>query len=147
MEYVIEKTINATPNQVIKLLVDHRQIKNWITEIVDWKIISGEEGTTGAKTEIIIDAAGRTITITETILSIDAPQNVQVKYEMKGGDLIVDIDLISEGNQTLYRIKHQFNFSGVLKIATAVMKPAFMARSEKMVDDFKNLVERKKSAA
>ena len=141
MKYTTEIEIHAPIEKVAALLGDHEQMKKWLPELQSYKPISGKPREVGTKTELEINKGGQ-MQITETILEIDFPYRFAVHYETAGVSLIIDNQLQrSTPMLTRYILSHHFKFSGVLKIATALMKAAFVTHSEQIMKNFKAVAE------
>ena len=142
MKYTTEIEIKAPIEKVATLLGDHSQMKYWIKQLQSYEPISGEPHEEGTKTRMTINA-GREMEIIETITKIEFPYRITAHYEMEGGSFIADSMLqASTEKLTRYTLNHYFKFNGVLKIATALLKPAFIKHSERIMIDFKNLAEK-----
>lgn len=141
MKYTTEIEINAPIAKIAALLGDHEQMNKWMKELERYEPVSGHPRHEGAKTRMLLNV-GRGMEVTETIVKAEPPHRFTARYEMEGGSLLAD-SMLQETtpNLTRYSLSHYFKFEGMLKIATALMKPAFIKHSEQMMKDFKMLAE------
>lgn len=141
MKYTTEITVNAPIDKVAELLGDHAKLKYWMKELRTYETVSGKPREVGAKTKLYL-AIGPGVDATETILEVDFPRRFKARYEMGQGSLVVVSQLTEMGKGTTkYTLDHQFEFKGMLKVGAALMKPAFIKHSERMMQDFKALAE------
>lgn len=140
MKYTTEVKIDAPIEKVAELIGDHQKMKYWIKELTSYAAVSGTPRQEGAKTKLRLNLGGG-VDVLETLLKVDFPRRFITKYELPQGSLTVTISFETDGKGTTYNIDHAFEFKGMLKIGTALVKPAFIKHSERMMEDFKKMVE------
>ncbi|HLP19587.1 MAG TPA: SRPBCC family protein [Chitinophagales bacterium] len=141
MKYTTEIKINAPIEKVAELIGDHNMMKNWMKELITHETVSGTPRKEGAKTKLRLNLGGG-VDVLETLIKIDFPNFFVTKYELPQGSLTVVITFEKDGKGTIYKLDHSFEFKGMLKIGTALMKPGFIKHSERMMQDFKKMVEK-----
>jgi uncharacterized membrane protein len=141
MKYTTEVEIHAPLEKVASLLGDHEQMKKWVKELDSFKLLDGRPRHEGAKTLLNVKGSHE-MQVTETILKTEFPFRFTAKYEVDGVSFIAD-NLLQQSTTALtrYTLNHYFKFNGLLKVAMAFMKPAFVKRSKQMMNDFKKLAE------
>lgn len=141
MKYTTEIEIKAPLEKVAAMLGDHEQMLKWIKEVESYQPISGTPRQEGAKTLLHVNA-GKQMEVTETITKVNFPYRFTAHYEMPDGSLVIDNMLqASTPALTRYVLNHYFKFNGTMKVVTALLKPAFVKHSERMMKDFKELAE------
>ncbi len=141
MKYSLTIEINAPREKVADMLADQGQKKKWLKELMNIKHVKGAPKEVGAVAMLQLNVPGME-QIKETIELVDFPNRFVTVYEMKQATFIADSNLeaISAG-LTRYTLHHEFDFKGMLKLATALMKPAFIRHSEKILAQIKNVAE------
>ncbi len=141
MTYTTQTVINAPVEHVAGLLGNRDKMHIWMQGMEGYKHLSGDPGTVNAQTVIYLNL-GTTVQVTETILAIDYPNRFSVRYEMPQGSVIISTILSRKGRKaTTYMLEHTFTFNGMLKLGAGLMKPAFIAQSNKVMNRFKEMVE------
>jgi hypothetical protein len=120
-------------------------MKIWLKELNSYQPITGEPRQEGTKTRLLVNVGGG-MEVTETVLTVDFPNRFSTHYEMQGGTFVADSKLehVDEKN-TRYVLEHHFQFTGPLKMVTALLKPAFIAHSKQIMENFKALAEDEKN--
>jgi hypothetical protein len=141
MIYSLSIEINGHIETIAGLLGDHEAMMKWMPELAGYELLSGKPRHVGAKTKLLINAPGMG-GIIETVQAIDFPKHFKTYYEMEQGSFTADSNLmVLNAGKTLYTLNHEFKFKGMLKLATAVMKPAFINHSQKLLQNFKAVAE------
>lgn len=141
MVYTTQTVINAPVERVAELLGNRDKMPLWMKGMEGYKHLRGEPGTVHAQTTIYLNL-GTTVQVTETILAIEYPHRFSVRYEMPQGSVVITSLLQRKGRKaTVYQLEHTFTFSGMLKLGAGLMKPAFVAQSNKVMNSFKEMVE------
>jgi carbon monoxide dehydrogenase subunit G len=143
MKYTTQIEINATPELIASLLTDHKQLKHWVKGLKNYRILSGDSRHTGAKTSLEIQIGTLDIELIETVERVEFPQWFTTRYEIKEGIVQINISLETlEPGRTRYKVLHDFQFTGMLRFSTSIMKPAYILHSHTMMKDFKELAEK-----
>lgn len=144
MNYTLSVDIKAPIEKVASLLSDHEKMPLWMTDVTGYEYISGKPRHVGAKTRLNVNAPGVT-EIIETILKVEFPKRFTTYYEVASGDFTADSKLEALGpDKTRYTLNHEFHFKGLMKLGSGLMKPAFVKHSEKLMQNFKRMVEQSK---
>lgn len=147
MKYTNEIIINQPIDNVIKSFDNAENMKHWQKGLVNYKLISGEEGKEGAKTELNYKMGKREVTLVETILTNNLPQNFLSTYATKGvlntqKNYFED----AKNNTTKWASESEFKFSGFgMKLMGFLMPGAFKKQSLTYMNDFKAFAETGKS--
>ncbi|MEN8839269.1 MAG: SRPBCC family protein [Flavobacteriales bacterium] len=141
MKYTIETTINRPKKEVVALYDNIPNLYKWMEGLESVKLISGEEGKKGAKTEMVFKTPKRVMTMTETILQNDLPDKMVTSYQADGVYNIIFTEFHENGEQTLYRTIQEFKFKGFMRIIGFFFPKAFKKQSLKYMEDFKTFVE------
>ena len=141
MTYTTETVINAPVEHVAQQLGNRDKMHLWIKELHRYEHLSGEPGTVNATGTLHLNL-GATVPVKETILRVEYPHVFSVRYEMAQGSMVVTSLLQKKGRKaTAYALEHTFEFKGMLKLGTALLKPAFIKHSQKVMHNFKKMVE------
>ena len=141
MTYTTETVIHAPVEKVAGLLGNRDKMPLWMKGMEGYKHLRGEPGTVNAQTTIYLNL-GTTVQVTETILAIEYPHRFSVHYAMPQGSVTITSLLQRKGRKaTAYMLEHAFTFNGMLKLGAGLMKPAFIAQSNKVMNSFKEMVE------
>lgn len=143
MNYTNEITINLPREQVAELFSDPAQIKQWQPTFQTMKHISGEPGQAGAKSSMVYLEGKREMTLIETILVNNLPDEFTATYETAGVYNLQKNYFYAEGDKTRWVSETEFKFSGFMRIIGFFMRGAFVKQSNKIMDDFKAFAESK----
>jgi uncharacterized membrane protein len=145
MKYTLETTINKPKNEVVALYDNIPNLYKWMKGLQSVKLISGEEGKKGAKTEMVFKTSKRVMTMTETILLNELPDKMVTAYQADGVYNIIFTEFHEEKGKTVYRTIQEFKFKGFMRIIGFFFPKAFKKQSMKYLEDFKNFAESKEA--
>jgi uncharacterized protein YndB with AHSA1/START domain len=82
-------TVNTprSPDEVWQYLSDLRSIREWDPSVEDARLIEGEPGTAGARYELDVRFAGRTVTLTYEAKAVEPPR--RLTFEAENGSMSI----------------------------------------------------------
>lgn len=118
-------------------------LKKWQEGLVQAKVIRGNFGEKGAKTELKYDFGKRKMTLIETILETDMPRLLIAEYTTKN---VYNIQRntfeATQDGKTIWTSESEFKFEGLaMKTFGFLIPGAFKKQSLKYMRDFKNFAE------
>ena len=118
-------------------------LKKWQEGLVEAKVIRGNFGEKGAKTELKYDFGKRKMTLIETILETDMPRLLIAEYTTKN---VYNIQRntfeATQDGKTIWTSESEFKFEGLaMKTFGFLIPGAFKKQSLKYMRDFKNFAE------
>lgn len=142
VKYESEIMINLPRARVVELFDDPANLPKWQKGLQRFEPISGTPGQPGAKSKLVFDMNGRTLEMTETVLTRNLPHEFSASYEASGV-LNVGKNFFHEAgpNQTRYVSEQEFQFSGMMKLVAFFMGGSFKKQSLAYLQDFKTFAE------
>ncbi len=143
MRYSSEITIDLPREKIIELFENEENMFNWMKGLKEVKHLEGEPGQEGARSEMHFEMGKRKISMVETILNRNFPEQFKTSYSTKGVYNEVDnrFEKIDE-NHTRYITEHYFRFDGWgMKVMAFLMPSAFKKQSMQYLKDFKAFAE------
>lgn len=142
MKYSVNIAINKPLKEVIRVFENPDDMKKWMKGLIKFEPLDEEYGKPGSKTLMVFEMGKRKMKMVETIISNDLPKDFTASYNAKNVFNIVrntfeEIDTVT----TKYTSNQEFQFSGLLKIMSFFMAPAFKKQSFQYLKDFKAYVE------
>lgn len=143
MKYTTSVTINAPIEKVVMLFDNVENYANWMEGLKDYTTMEGKPLKVGTISKLTFEARGRTIEMTEKVLSKDLPQDYSVSYD--GGrtqNIVKNSFQATADNKTLYTTEQSFVFQNYfMKFFAWIMPNAFKNQSLKYQNAFKQFVE------
>ena len=145
IKYSDEIIINSNIDTVSALFDNPYNMKEYMQEIKDYKLISGEIKEVGAKAEITSIIGKKTFIMIEEIITNNLPDEKKVTYTSNGIYNLVTNKLIkiSENNTKLVN-EQEFEFKGYMKVIGFFMPSVFKEKSRAYLASFKNFIESRK---
>ena len=149
MKYTTEIIIDLPREEVIRTLDNPENMKHWQKGLVGYKLIQGTPGKEGAKMELEYQMGKRNVTMVETIMKNQFPDEFHAHYDAKGvhneqRNYFYELD----GNKTKWVSDSMFKFAGFgMKLIAFLMPGAFKKQSLKYLNDFKDFAEKGVSVA
>lgn len=142
MKYSVNIAINKPLKEVIRVFENPDDMKKWMKGLIKFEPLDKEYGKPGSKTLMVFEMGKRKMKMVETIISNDLPKDFTASYNAKNVFNIVrntfeEIDTVT----TKYTSNQEFQFSGLMKIMSFFMAPAFKKQSFQYLKDFKAYVE------
>jgi hypothetical protein len=144
MKYNIELIINKPRREVWKAFNDPEKMKAWQTSLVAIELLSGTAGQPGAVSKLMFEEKGREFSLVERIISFQEPEIVLQSYENQFSINMIHNSFLEQGqNQTLWIMETGYKFRTLLmKIMGPVYKKNLVARTQRDMQRFKELVEK-----
>lgn len=143
MKYSTEIIINLPRAEFIKKLDDPENMKHWQRGLVNYELLSGSMGQEGARMSLNYKLGKREMSLVETIIKRNFPEESHTTYDTKGvhniqKNYFKEVD----ENTTKWISESEFLFSGfMMKIMGFLMPSAFKKQSRKYAEDFKAFAE------
>lgn len=141
MKYRSEIIIDLPREQVIALFENRENLQKWQRGLKRVEHISGEPGQPGARTRLVVEEAGRTIDMTETVLTRNLPDEYSGRYEASGVHNVVVNRFIAEGDKTRWVMDNEFAFSGFMQALAPLIGGIFRQRTQSDMQRFKEFAE------
>ncbi|WP_127845207.1 SRPBCC family protein [Psychroflexus aestuariivivens] len=144
MKYKVEINIGLPRQRVVELFDSVENMYKWMKGLQEVKLIEGEPGQVGAKSELHFNMGKRDMIMVETITNKDLPDQISGTYQM-GTTLNIQHTYfvkISE-NSTKMISENEFQMKGAFKFLGWIMPGLFRKQTEKYLTDFKNFAESK----
>ena len=149
MKYSCEVIINAPREEVIKKLDNPDNMKHWQRGLLGYELTSGNPGQAGATMRLDYLMGKRSLTMVETIVKNNFPNELHANYDAKGVHNVQQnyFEELPDGT-TKWRSEAEFKFSSFgLKFIGWLMPSAFKKQSMTYLNDFKAFIEEGTSVA
>lgn len=144
MKYTKEIVINKSRDIVSDLFDSQENIKEWQEGLVSFDAMSGEAGTSGAKSRLKYDMNGRKLEMIETITEINFPEKFSATYESKGVWNEVHNTFVDDNGKTKWIVETEFRFSSFpMKVMGFLMPGLFKKQTMQFMEAFKKYAESK----
>jgi hypothetical protein len=147
MKYSSQLIIELPKEQTILKFDNAENLKHWQKGLTQYKQLSGEPGSKGAKMQLDYKMSKRELTMIETIIKNDLPDSLITSYDTKGVYNIQknSFETTPDGH-TKWISESEFKFTNVMmKIMGFLMPGVFKKQSLKYMKDFKAFAEDNKS--
>jgi len=135
--------INVPIDEVVKRFDDPTKMKEWMTGLVSFETIEGEQGQVGATSKLVFQMGKRTVEMIETITVRDLPKRFDGNYLAKGVyNEVGNVFEAKDAHTTIYTSEQFFEFKGGMKLIGWLFPKTFKKQSKKYLQDFKAFVER-----
>ena len=143
MKFKLELTINKSLAEVWKAFDNIENMKKWQPTLVKFEPVSGIPGQPGAVSKLTYEEGRREFTLIEKIIHRDEPNSFDGVYENNFADNIIRNKFIELGqHQTVWAMETEFKFKTlIMKLIGPLMKKNFVARTQKDMERFKEMVE------
>lgn len=143
MNYTKKIIIDLPLEKTVELMDNLENLKKWQESLVEAKIIQGNFGEKGTKTELNYDFGKRKMTLIETILETNMPHSLVAEYKTNN---VYNIQRntfeATQDGKTIWISESEFKFEGLaMKTIGLLMPGAFKKQSLKYMRDFKNFAE------
>ena len=149
MKYTVEIIINLPRKTVIEKMDNPQNLKHWQKGLINYEVIEETPGQEGAKMKLDYKMGKRDMSLIETIIKRNFPDEFHATYNTKGVHNIQNnyFEEINE-TKTKWTSESEFQFSGFgMKLMGWLMPGAFKKQSKKYMQDFKNFAENNISVA
>jgi hypothetical protein len=137
-------TTDQQPRAEVWRAFDNPQNMNkWQRSLVSFETVRGTQGQPGAVSKLTFEERGRQFELIEKVTHRDEPNRLDGVYENNFADNIVRNTFIEQGQeQTLWVVETEFKFKTlVMRILGHMMKKNYVARTQKDMQRFKEMVE------
>lgn len=143
MKFTVELPLNKPRVEVWKAFDNPQNLKKWQQSLVSFETVSGTPGQPGAMSILTFEEHGRQFELVEKVLYRDEPNRLDGVYENSFADNIIKNTFVEQGReQTLWIVETEFKFKTlVMRILGPLMKKNFVARTQKDMGRFKEMVE------
>lgn len=142
MNYTQSIEINLPLEKVITLFDDPNNLYKWMKGLEKFEHLSGEPGQVGAKSKLDFKMGKRQMSMIETVLVRDLPNEFIGSYEVQSVYNIVRNRFKSiDQKKTLYTCENEFQFKGFMKLIAFLMPGMFKKQSYQYMIDFKKFAE------
>ncbi|RDY57638.1 SRPBCC family protein [Flagellimonas nanhaiensis] len=142
MKYTNQITIDVPRQEFLEKLNNSENMKHWQRGLVNYEHISGKPGEEGAQMRLDYKMGKREITMIETILKQNFPDELHTSYDTNGVLNIQHNYFEETDGKTVWKSDSEFKFSGFgMKLMGFLMPGAFKKQSMKYLEDFKAFAE------
>ena len=143
MKFRLELPINKPRADVWKAFDNPRNMSKWQRSLISFETISGKQGQPGALSKLTFEENGRQFELMERVTHRDEPNRLDGVYENNFADNTVRNTFIEKGSgQTLWVVETEYKFKTfIMRILGPIMKKKFVARTQKEMERFKEMVE------
>jgi len=143
LKFKLELTINKPLAEVWKAFDNIENMRKWQPTLIKFEPVSGIPGQPGAVSKLTYEEGGREFTLIEKIIHRDEPNSFDGVYENNFADNIIRNKFIELGqHQTVWAMETEFRFKTlIMKLMGPLMKKNFVARTQKDMERFKEMVE------
>lgn len=143
MKFTLELPIYKPRAEVWKAFDNPQNMRKWQRSLISFETISGMQGQPGAVSKLTFEERGRQFELIEKVTHRDEPNRLDGVYENNFADNIVKNTFVEQGKeQTLWVMETEFKFKTlVMRILGPLMKKNFVARTQKDMGRFKEMVE------
>jgi hypothetical protein len=144
MKFTLELPINKSRADVWKAFDNPENMKTWQPSLLSFDRISGVQGQPGAVSRLTYEERGRQFALLEKVTLREEPGRLDGLYANEFADNFVRNTFLEQGvDQTLWKVETEFQFKTfVMRILGPIMKKNFVARTQKGMERFKEMVER-----
>ncbi len=142
MEYTTEVTINLPRIRVIELFDNVENIYKWQEGLKSYKVVSGDPGQEGSRSEMVYEGRKGDLVMTETITRRNFPDEFHGKYKARGVyNEIYNYFIEIEKDKTTWQTLSVFRFRGLMALMAPFMKTAFAKNTLLNMERFKAFAE------
>jgi hypothetical protein len=143
MKFSLKLPIHRPKVEVWKSFDNPDNMKTWQPSLILFERISGVPGQPGAVSRLTYKENGRQFSLIEKVTYREEMERLDGVYENDFADNIVRNTFIAQGNdQTLWTVDTEYKFKTlIMRILGPVMRKNFVARTQKDMERFKEMVE------
>lgn len=143
MKYTTEIIVSVPLTEFAEKMDNAENMKHWQNGLISYSQLSGSPGENGAKMELEYKMGKRHITMVETIIKANFPDEFHATYDAdKVHNIQKNYFFSLDGQRTKWVSESEFHFSGfVMKAMGFLMPGAFKKQSLKYMKDFKAFAE------
>lgn len=143
MKFTLQLPINKPRAEVWKAFDSPENMKKWQPTLHSFERISGTQGQPGAVSRLTYKENGRQFALIEKVTHREEAQRLDGVYENDFADNIVRNTFIEQDHdQTLWTVETEYKFKTlIMRILGPLLKKNFIARTQKDMERFKEMVE------
>jgi carbon monoxide dehydrogenase subunit G len=142
MKFRSEVEIEKPIEELIVLIQDPDVTLKWLEGLRSVKHISGEFRKLGAVSKVVFDSPAGRMLITETILSIDLPEEYIMRYDGQGYVSYSNYSFEKVSNaSTRFILQQDVELKGALKFVEGLLKKTMNRQLAKSAESFKRYAE------
>ena len=143
MKFKLEVPINKSRAEVWKAFDNPDNMKIWQPSLARFETISGKQGQPGAVSRLTYSEKSREFSLIEKVIGRDEPNRLDGVYENEFADNSISNRFVEQGaDKTLWVMETEYKFKTlIMKIMGPLMKKNLVARTEKDMQRFKEMVE------
>lgn len=143
MRFKIELTINKSRSDVWKAFDNPENMKKWQMTLVSFEPVSGIPGQLGAVSKLTYKENEREFALTEKVTHREEPNRFESIFENKFASNTINNVFVEQGkDQTLWKAETKYKFKTLMmKIVGPLLKKNYVARSQRDMERFKEMVE------
>ena len=142
MKYTTEVIINLPRLRVIELFDNVENMYKWQEGLKSYKVLSGNPGQEGSRSEMVYEGRKGDLVMTETITKRDFPDEFHGIHKARGVyNEIFNYFIEIEKNKTIWRTLSVFRFRGLMTLMAPFMKTAFTKNTLLNMERFKTFAE------
>ncbi|MHA7865135.1 SRPBCC family protein [Flagellimonas marinaquae] len=146
MKYTTEVVVDVPREEFILKMMDPENMKHWQKGLLGYEQLSPKPGQEGAQMSLSYKMGKRDLSMVETIIKKNLPEEMHMTYDTKGVHNILKNYFKEEGNKTRWISESEFQFSGLgMKLMGLLMPGAFKKQSLAYMEDFKAFAEKGES--
>jgi polyketide cyclase/dehydrase/lipid transport protein len=143
MKFRLELSINKSRAEVWSAFDNPENMKTWQPSLLTFEPVSGTLGQPGAVSKLTYKENEREFSLLEKVTVRDEQSRLDGSYENEFADNTISNIFIEEGQDTtLWVMETEYRFKTLLmRMLGPLMKKNFVARTEKDMERFKEMVE------
>lgn len=143
MKFTLELLINKPRAEVWKAFDNPQNMNKWQRSLISFETIHGTQRQPGAVSRLTFEEHGRQFELMEKVTHREEPNRLDGVYENNFADNVVKNTFIEKGKeQTLWVVETEYRFKTfVMRSLGLLMKKNFVARTQKHMERFKEMVE------
>jgi hypothetical protein len=143
MKFTLELPINKTRSDVWKAFDNPETMKKWQPSLISFEPVSGTQGQPGALSKLTYKENEREFSLMEKVTHRDELKRLDGVYENNFADNIIRKTFLEQSmGRTLWVLETKFRFKTlIMRILGPLMKKNLIARTQKDMERFKEMVE------
>ncbi|NDV45115.1 SRPBCC family protein [Flagellimonas sediminis] len=142
MKYTTQILVDIPRDEFIKKLDNPDNMKHWQRGLTQYEQLSKNPGQEGAQMSLSYQMGKREVTLVETIIKKNLPEEMHASYDAKGVHNLQKNYFKDEGGKTRWVTETDFQFSGFgMKLMGLLMPRAFKKQTLIYMQDFKKFAE------
>lgn len=143
MKFKLELLINKQPSEVWKFFIDPEKTRTWQPSLISVESIHADRSEPGAVSKWTYKENEREFSLDEEVLHVEEPSRFESRFENEFASNTVNNLFVQKGeSQTLWIAETIYSFKTMLmKILGPILQRNYVARSQKEMERFKEIVE------